>query len=79
MIYLIEFERRASRLHTFQRFEDAERRRAATARLALEIRLNRAGIEPEVVLLEASDERALRRTHSRYFSTLRELAAELTA
>jgi hypothetical protein len=79
MIYLIEYDRRRGHLDTFETFEDEELRTAETARLDLELRLNREGVEHEVVLLQARDEAALRRTHARYFATLRELTALLTA
>ena len=42
-------------------------------RLNLELDLNRRGVDHEVVLLEAENEDALRRTHRRYFETLRQL------
>jgi len=46
---------------------------AQNARLDLELRLFRFGIEREVVILEAESEELVRRTHGRYFYTLREL------
>jgi hypothetical protein len=56
-------------------FSDSDRKRAEESRLNLEIELNRKGIEKEVVLLEAANEEAVRRTHRRYFETLTELLA----
>lgn len=79
MTFLIEYDRKGGRLVTFTPFEPAERRQAQEARLALELDLNRRGVLHEVVLLDADDETALRRTHRRYFATLRELAAELAS
>ncbi|MBI3000448.1 MAG: hypothetical protein HYY46_18640 [Deltaproteobacteria bacterium] len=70
MIFLIEYNRPEGRLVTFKRFQDSERRKAQNARLDLELRLNRRGVDREVVLLEAASEEALRRTHRRYFETL---------
>jgi hypothetical protein len=55
------------------RFEDAEQKAANDARLTLEIELNKRRIDHEVVLLQADDENALRRTHRRYFEDLAEL------
>lgn len=58
---------------TFQTFDDSERETAESARLELELELNRRGVEREVVILEAASEEAVRRTHRRYFETLEEL------
>ena len=73
MIFLIEYNRPEGRLVTFQRFQDSERLKAQNARLDLELDLNRRGVDHEVVLLEAASEEALRRTHRRYFETLRQI------
>lgn len=67
MIFLVQYRRTEGRLVTLARYTDAERLAAQHARLELEIRLNSEGIDDEVVLLEAHDEEALRRTHRRYF------------
>lgn len=73
MIFLIEYNRPEGRLVTFKRFTDSERLTAQNARLDLELDLNRRGIIHEVVLLEAASEAAPRRTHRRYFETLRQI------
>lgn len=73
MLFLVEYKRPEGRLVTFQRFKDSERLKAQNARLDLELDLNRRGINHEVVLLEAASEDALRRTHGRYFKTLRQI------
>jgi hypothetical protein len=73
MLFLIEYDRPSGRLVGFESVEDSEREMAADSRLALELSLNQRGIEREVVLLEASTEDALRRTHRRYFEDLVEL------
>lgn len=73
VIFLIEYNRSQGRLVTFQRFNDSERLEAQNARLDLELDLNRRGVNHEVVLLEATSETALCRTHSRYFKTLRQI------
>ncbi len=54
-------------------FEDAQRSDAEDIRLAVELDLRNRGVDHEVVLLEASDELALRRTHRRYFKKLSEM------
>ncbi len=73
MLFLIEYDRNQGEISTLQRFDDSERKNAENTRLGLELKLNRLGIEHEVVLLEAATEEALRRTHRRYFENLSEL------
>ena len=66
-------DRDSGKMVTFQTFDDSERETAESARLELELELNRRGVEREVVILEAASEEAVRRTHRRYFETLEEL------
>ncbi len=73
MIFLIEYNRPEGRIVTFKKFADSKRRVAEKTRIELELELNRRGIHHEVVLLEAENEEALRRTHRRYFEDLRHL------
>lgn len=73
MLFLIEYDRSCGRIVSFRSFDDLEGREAEDARLQLELELNRHGTEREVVLLEAASEKALRRTHRRYFEDLSEL------
>ena len=73
MIFLIEYNRSEGRIVTFRSFDDTQRREAKNLRLEIELDLNRKGIDHEVVLLEAADEEALRRTHRRYFEDLRQI------
>ena len=70
MIFLIEYDRKRGQMITFETFDASERQDAEDSRLEMELALNRRGIEREVVLLEASTEEALRRTHRRYFEDL---------
>jgi len=74
MVFLIEYNRLEGQIVTFKTFKDFERHDAETARLDLELDLNRRRIEHEVVLLEATSETALRRTHRRYFEDARQIA-----
>lgn len=74
MIFLIEYDRDAGRIIQIRFFDAAKRGDAEAARLALELKLNRALVAREVVLLEAADEEALRKTHGRYFEDLSGLA-----
>lgn len=75
MLFLIEYDRDKGKVVELSRFSDSDRQVANSARLNLELELNRRGIEHEVVLLEAEDEAALRRTHRRYFEDLLDLAS----
>ena len=73
MLFLIEYDRKQGEIVTLQTFDDADKLKAESKRLELELRLNRSGIEHEVVILEAQNDEALRRTHRRYFESLADL------
>jgi len=73
MIFLIEYDRAKGQIVNLKTFDERDRVTAENTRLELELELNRLGKEREVVLLEASSEQALRRTHRRYFEDLSEL------
>jgi hypothetical protein len=73
MIFLIEYNRSEGRIVTFRDFADSQRREAEDLRLGIELDLNHKGVDHEVVLLEAENEDALRRTHQRYFKDLRQI------
>lgn len=51
-------------------FSDADRRVAEIIRLDRELQLHGAGIEREIVLLQAETEDALKETHRRYFGDI---------
>jgi hypothetical protein len=70
MLFLIEYDRRKGEIISFTSFADSEMETAENSRLNLELELNRKNPEREVVLLQASSEEALRRTHRRYFEDL---------
>jgi len=71
MLFLIEYDRQQGQVVTIEKFDDSEK--AENTRLEMELRLNKLGLEHEVVVLEADSEDALRRTHRRYFENLSEL------
>lgn len=73
MIFLIEYDRQRGRIVTIEHFDDSERQEAEDSRLQLELRLHRRGVRREVVLLEAASDKALLRTHRRYFEDLKQL------
>ena len=73
-IFLIEYDRASGKIILRQDFVDSERWEAEESRLRKELELSREGSKHEVVLLEAADEDALRRTHLRYFEDVGEIA-----
>jgi hypothetical protein len=73
MILLIEYKRSGGSIVTFRSFDESQRREAESARLDIELDLNRKRVGHEVVLLEAENEDALRKTHRRYFENLRQI------
>jgi fructose-1-phosphate kinase PfkB-like protein len=73
MIYLIHYDRHAAELVAMQRFTPNERQRAEQVRLDTELELLKSGISHEIVLLEATNEEELRKTHRRYFEALEDL------
>ena len=76
MIFLIEYNRDFGEIvGDIRRFEDSDRETAQRSRLELELDLTAKGLDHEVVLLEASSEEIVRRTHRRYFEDLQDLAS----
>ena len=73
MIFLIEYDRPLGSIVTFEAFNDSQRVEAEKIRLDIELSLRRKGLDHEVVLLQAPNEDALRRTHRRYFESPQEL------
>ena len=72
MIFLIEYNRQKELIVKFEKFRNADRTKAENRRFEIELDLNRRKINHEVVLLEAGTESGLKRTHKRYFQSLRE-------
>ena len=77
MLFLIEYKRSEGRIVTLKTFDDTDRSKAEQTRFEIELELNQKKIDHEVVLLDAADERALRRTHRRYFETAAQIANSL--
>ena len=73
MIYLIEYNRESGKLLRLEEFLSTDRRQAEEKRLRVELDLLRTGFSLEVVLLEASSQDELRKTHRRYFERLDQL------
>lgn len=79
MIFLIEYDRASGTVTELRKFDASSLKVAEDARLELELKLNRAGIQHEVVLLDAPSEEALRRTHGRYFEDVETVLTKLSA
>jgi len=73
MIFLIHYNRSAGEIVELKQFEESQRVQAEDARLKMELDLISKKDGDEVCLLEAGNIEALKRTHRRYFETLRVL------
>lgn len=78
MLFLVEYDRSAGQLVRLELYESSARRDAEDARLELELALNHQGVDHEVVILDAANEAALRRTHRRYFDGPAEIASSMS-
>ena len=67
MFFLMEYDRPKGKLVKITSFHDADRAKAENQRLMTEKKLYELHVHHEVVLLEATNEDALRSTHRRYF------------
>ncbi|HEY1684890.1 MAG TPA: hypothetical protein VGG19_09010 [Tepidisphaeraceae bacterium] len=76
MIFLIDYDCKVGKLVTMKTFDDASLKQAYDERLNLELEQRHQGIMREVVLLDAANEEAIRRTHGRYFKSAQELVDE---
>ena len=76
MIFLIDYDNKAG-LQSMRTFSDAAQEEASLARFDLESLYRRQGIAREVVLLQASNEQTIRKTHARYFDNPQELERRL--
>lgn len=70
MIFLIQYNRRRGEVILQREFSDSEKTLADDARIKLELELKGHHIADEVVVLQASSEEELQRTHGRYFTDL---------
>ena len=68
MLFLMEYHRPTTRTVSYEVFSDSDYGKANAARFDRELELFVGGDDDtEVVVLQAHDERHLRRTHARYF------------
>jgi hypothetical protein len=77
MIFLIAYDRPKGSIERLERFDDSERREAEALRLRIEIDLRNRNVEREVVLLDATSEQALRKTHRRYFEDVSQISKSI--
>ncbi len=78
MVFLIQYDRSPGKVVRLDTYADSDLARAEEERLAIELELNRQGVNHEVLLLDAASEEALRMTHQRYFEgELQKLASTL--
>lgn len=77
MIFLIEYDRAEAKLIDLKPYDESDRSEAQAARLERELAVLRSGTNREVVLIEAPNQAALRRTHSRYFDDLEQMIDRL--
>ena len=75
MIFLIHYNRSTGKIVELKQFEQSQRVQAEDARLKMELDLIGKKDGNEVCLLEARSIEALKRTHRRYFESLRTLTA----
>jgi len=78
MIFLIEYDRPRGALVSLETFEDSQQHGAERLRLRKELELNARAQHHEVVLLQAENEDAIRRTHMRYFMSASQIIASFT-
>ena len=79
MIYLIQYDRSTGKLVRLQEFPSDKKEYAEETRLCVELELLGTRVSQEVVLLEATSEDELRKTHRRYFERLDQLLTEAPA
>jgi hypothetical protein len=75
MIFLIHYNRSKGEIVELKQFEQSQRVQAEEARLSMELDLIGKKDGDEVCILEAGSIEALKRTHRRYFESLRTLTA----
>lgn len=77
MLFLIEYDRSASKTVHYRQYRESDRSAAESARLQRELAVNRAKVNHEVVLLQAPSVEALRLTHARYFDDIERMLSRI--
>ena len=73
-LFLIVYDRETASRVNMTTYESTDRSTAERVRFERELALSGEGSRYEVVLIETDDEKTLRKTHRRYFRSVRELA-----
>lgn len=73
MLFLIQYDRLRGEIVSMTTFADTQREQADETRLQMELRLRREAARREVVIMQAANEDALRKTHARYFKSAQAL------
>lgn len=73
MLFLIEYDRLRGEIVSISTHADDQRALVDEARLGMELRQRRDATLHEVVVLQAANEDALRKTHARYFKSAQAL------
>lgn len=73
MLFLIEYDRLRGEIVSLATYADDQRDHVDEARLQMELRQRSEAAKREVVVLEAANENALRKTHARYFKSAQAL------
>jgi len=79
MLFLIHYDREAGRIIELRKFDDSQKQAAEEARIDLELLVVNRRLDQEIVILQASSEEAVRRTHRRYFESVRAIANDAEA
>ena len=73
MLFLIEYDRLRGEIVSMSTHADDQREQVDEVRLQMELLQRREPAKREVVVLEAANEGALRKTHARYFKSAQAL------
>ena len=77
MIFLIEYNRSKGSVVKFKKYRKSQRVTAEKYRLKMELDLHSRAVNHEVVLLDAASEKDLRRTHRRYFESVKQIGRSI--
>jgi hypothetical protein len=73
-LFLIVYDRDRASLSEMKEYDSSQRDAAEKDRFERELRLSNEGARYEIVLIETTDQRTLKKTHRRYFRSVRDIA-----
>jgi hypothetical protein len=79
MFFVVDYDRKQGKIISLTSFSTNQREAAEDARLKIELQIDQAESNREIVLIEAKDEDNLRESHSRYFDDFEALVAAGTS